>query len=310
MSVSSFLSRLLDAFASMAAGLVLFALVAVASIAGSVVPAWGEGLYGSWWFAALIGALVLNTGFCTFRQVPAALRGPARPKVLLVVHTSVLVIALGCLWGTFAFHSSTVSVRAGETFAVADETWTLEGVKVERYPDGTVSDWISTVKTPTGLRSIWVNHPAERGDSKVLQSGYSRDFTVRIDAEGQSTTLELPQDTEAPLTANGLVGLALSPPRDGLLAAAQDDPTLSRTVDLLLLSQGKILQQTAVFEGVPLSIGDTGLTVTVLSSAARSTLLVRETPGLWLVWTGLALLALSVTVLMLMPRKSKEALHA
>jgi len=299
-----------QALASMATGLVLFALVAAASIVGSVIPAWSASLYGSWWFATLIGALVLNTGFCTLRQIPAALRGPLRVKVLFLVHTSVLVIALGCLWGTFAFQSTTVSVRVGETFVVAGESWTLEGVKVERYPDGTVSDWISIVQTPAGPQSIRVNFPAETGDAKVLQSGYARDYTVHIDAEGQSTTFELPQDTEAPLTANGLVGLALSPPRDGLLAAAQDDPEFTRTVDLLLLSQGKILQQTAAFEGVPLAIGDTGLTVTVVSSVPRSSFLIRETPGLWLVWAGLALLASSVTVLMLLPRHPKETPRA
>lgn len=308
------LSSLFSFFASMSVGLALFALVAVASVVGSLVPSWGDALYGSWWFATLIGALVFNTGLCTVRQIPRALKGTARVRVLFLVHASVLVLAMGCFWGTFAFRSTTVSVHPGEPFVVGNQTWTVDSIAVVRYPDGSVSDWISSVRTAEGLRSIRVNHPAESGDDKVLQSAYARDFTVMLEADGQTTVFDLPQDTETPLTADGRVGLALSPPREGLIAAAQDGPDERRTVDLLLTSAGRILQQTAVFEGIPLELGDSGLTVTVVSSKPRSTFLIRHTPGLWLVWVGLALMAASITVLMLLPRtptpSTQEPPHA
>lgn len=294
----------------MAAGLALFGLVALVSIAGSVVPAWSGAIYGSWWFAILLGALALNTGFCTLRQIPTLAHGSLRTRVLFVVHASVLVLAAGCLWATLAFRSSTESGRVGDSFVAGGQTWNIDAIEVERYPDGSISDWVTTVSHDGTTHAIRVNVPLEVADDKVLQASYSRNYEVKLEADGHSETFVLPQDVETSLTTDGRIGFAVSPPRDGLIAAAQEEGELGRTVDLLLTSGGRILQKTAVFEGVPLELGEVGLTITVVRSVPLTTLLVRHTPGIPLVWTGLALLALSVTALMLIPRKSQEPSRA
>lgn len=295
---------------SMPFGLTLFGLVGLASALGSFFPT-AEGWYQSWWFLVLLAALVLNTGFCTFRQVGWLVRGPGRRRVLFFVHASVLFLALACSWAALTFRSEPITLVEGQPFMVAGEPWTLQTAQVERYADGAVSDWVSTVVTPRGTAAIRVNQPAEWGASKVLQSGYQVRFVVRLDVDGQVREVELDQDVEAPLTADGAIGFAVSPPQEGLLASAQDGIEVLKTADLMLTSKGRILQKTAVFVGVPLQLGVTGLTLTVVSSQPRSTLLIRTAPGLGVVWLAFLVLASSITVLMLLPRpEPKEIPHA
>jgi hypothetical protein len=129
-----------------------------------------------------------------------------------------------------------------------------------------------------------------------------------LEAAGTSREIELEQDTEFPLTADGSVGFALSPPQAGSLAAGRE-AGMPGMVDLLLTARGRIVQRAAMFEGLPLDIGETGLRLTVTGSRARSGFLVRHTPGLPFVWAGFALLGLSVTALMLLPRRPALLAH-
>ena len=203
-----------------------------------------------------------------------------------------------------------VAGRRGAAFRVGAETWSLREVEVLRYPDGSVSDWISRVETPAGTRDIRVNHPAGAGEWKVLQSGFQQVYRVSVDLDGRKQSIEVGQDVEVPLSADGLIGFALSPPRDGLLAKAQEQAGALPFVDLLLTSRGRILQRTSLFVGVPLALGDTGLGITVLEADQESVFLLRRAPALPILWGGFALLAASVTVLVLIPRsgarKEKE----
>jgi hypothetical protein len=297
---------LLGFLASMRFGLLLFGATALVSALGSFMPVLGEALYGSWGFAAILLALVLNTGLCTARQLGRLRGAGGRASALFAVHASVLLLSLACAWAALSFRGASLSVAEGESFAVDGQTWRLLKVEVRRYPDGAVSDWVSTVGTPAGVRDIRVNHPAVSGDEKVLQAGYSRVYRARLEAGGLGRELEIAQDAGIPLTADGSVGFALSPPQAGLLAGAGQPEGAPPLVDLLLSAKGRVVQRVALFENLPLEIGDTGLRLTVRGSTQRSVFLVRHAPGLPLVWAGFALLALSVTVLMLMPRPAAK----
>jgi cytochrome c biogenesis protein len=228
--------------------------------------------------------------------------------VLFAVHASVLVLSLACVWAAITFTTDSVVVEEGGSFLVGGAEWRLEKVEVLYYPDGSVSDWVSTVATPEGRQEIRVNHPAGGGAEKVLQSAYSRIYRARLEAAGTVREIELEQDTEFPLAADGSVGFALSPPQAGSLAAGRE-AGMPGMVDLLLTARGRIVQRAAMFEGLPLDIGETGLRLTVTGSRARSGFLVRHTPGLPFVWAGFALLGLSVTALMLLPRRPAQLAH-
>jgi hypothetical protein len=296
--------------ASMPFGLILFALVAAVSSIGSFHPALGPAVYRSWWFFGLLFLLVLNTGLCAWNRRAWLLGGGLRQRVVWVLHVSVLVVAVACSWAAASFRMEQITVRRGAGFRVGAETWTLGEVEVRRYPDGSVSDWISRVQTPAGPREIKVNHPAVSGELKVLQSGFQQIYRVAIESGGRMQTVEVVQDVEVPLSADGLIGFALSPPQDGLLAKAQAESGALPFVDLLLTSRGRVLQRTSLFVGVPLALGDTGLGLTVLAADQESVFLLRNAPGLPFVWGGFALLAASVTALALIPRsgapKEKE----
>ena len=289
--------------ASMPFGLGLFLLVAIVSSIASIVPAFGPAIYRSWWFIGILSLLVLNTGLCAWSRRAWLSRGNLRQRVVWLVHFAVVVVAIGCSWAAATFAMERVTVRPGSSFPVGPETWSLQNVEVERYPDGSVSDWISRVLTPSGPREIRVNHPAGAGDWKVLQSGFQQTYRVSIERDGQRQEIALVQDVEAPLSADGRIGFALSPPQDGLLAKAQQGGESMPFVDLLLTSQGRVLQRTALFVGLPLELGDTDLVLTVLDAAQESVFLIRKAPGLPLVWSGFGLLAVSITALVLIPRK-------
>jgi len=296
--------------ASMPFALILFALVAAVSSVGSLHPALGPAVYRSWWFFGLLFLLVLNTGLCAWNRRTWLLRGGLRRRVVWVLHFSVVAVAFACAWAAASFRMEQVAVRRGADFRVGAETWSLGEVEVRRYPDGSVSDWISRVETPAGPKEIRVNHPAVSGELKVLQSGFQRIYRVAIESGGRRQTFEVVQDVEVPLSADGAIGFALSPPQDGLPAKAQAENGALPFVDLLLTRRGRILQRTGLFVGVPLALGDAGLGLTVLEADQESVFLIRRAPGLPFVWGGFALLAASVTALALIPRpgarKEKE----
>ena len=289
--------------ASMPFGLGLFILVAIVSSVGSIVPAFGPEIYRSWWFIGILSLLVLNTGLCAWNRRGWLSRGDLRQRIVWLVHFAVVVVAIGCSWAAAMFAMERVTVRPGSSFLVGSETWSLQNVEIQRYPDGSVSDWISRVLTPSGLREIRVNHPAGSGEWKVLQSGFQQTYRVSIERDGRAQEIALVQDVEAPLSADGRIGFALSPPQEGLLAKAQEKGEAMPFVDLLLTSQGRVLQRTALFVGLPLELGDTGLILTVLYAEQESVFLIRKAPGLPLVWGGFALLAVAITALVLIPRK-------
>jgi hypothetical protein len=289
-------------FASMPFALILFALVAAVSSIGSLHPALGPAVYRSWWFFGLLFLLVLNTGLCAWNRRAWLLRGCLRRRVVWVLHVSVVVVAAACSWAAASFRMEQVAVRRGAEFRVGAETWTLREVEVRRYPDGSVSDWISRVQTPAGPKEIKVNHPAVSGGLKVLQSGFQQIYRVAIESGGRMERIELVQDVEVPLSADGLIGFAVSPPRDGLPAKVQAESGAMPFAELLLTSRGRILQRTSLFVGIPLALGDSGLGLTVLEADQESVFLLRSAPGLPFVWVGFALLAASIAVLALIPR--------
>lgn len=141
------------------------------------------------------------------------------------LHASVVVVAVASSWAAASFRMEQVAVRRGAESRVGAETWTLREVEVRRYPDGSVSDWISRVQTPAGPKEIKVNHPAVSGERKVLQSGFQRIYRVAVERGGRTRTIELVQDLEVPLSADGLIGFALSPPQDGLLWYSPERPS-------------------------------------------------------------------------------------
>jgi cytochrome c biogenesis protein len=296
------LSAFLRAVSSMEAGLALFALVAAAAVVGSLSPALSGAVYGSWPFAALLALLAANTLACVAMRRPGlarsrASRGGPRLRALSVfaIHLSVLVIAAAGAWANLEFTTERVEVAEGESFVVEGRSLRLESIEIERNPDGSVSDWSSSVSRGDGgaeKSAIRVNHPLRVGASRVLQSGYGRRYSILLSAPGENAgkKVELDEGAMLPLSADSSLGLVLrrGPEGDG-----------AREVGLSVVSGGKELPAASLRAGVPIALGDTGVELSLTGSRAYGTFIVRRTPGIGLVWTGFALLALSSAGLLL-----------
>jgi hypothetical protein len=295
-------------------GLALFGVIAAVGIVGSLGPSLGEAVYGSWWFACLLAALVLNTGLCALTRRPGLRRGARtglRGWSVLVIHASVLLIALAGLWAARAFTSETVEVGEGDSFAVGGKDVRLVSARVERYADGSVSDWLSTIDTGSGLAEIRVNHPATVAGTRILQAGFAREVELRIRLrdEAEDHLISLPEDYLLPVTEDRSVGLRVrirDEARPGNVAGTAVAPAGSPPPQYLysLESGGKLLLEAEGPEKAQVELGTTGMRVGVMGTRGHCAFILRHTPGLGFLWAGLGLLALSVCGIFLSPGKA------
>ena len=280
-------------------GLVLFGLVAVASIVGSLTPAIGEAVYGSWWFTALLFALVLNTGLCAIVRRPGIGGGKGRGGrglrgwSVFGIHLAILAIAAASLWAGLAFTTERLEVGAGEVFEVEGRTVTFEALEVERYPDGSVSDWVGSLGLEAGTVELRVNHPARIGTSRVLLVSVSREYAMdlMLPGEAEPTAFILPQGAFLPLTRDGAVTLSV---RGGNQAADGTPP-----VSVILARGGTVLEEVVLAMGERAELGSTGIVAGFDAQRPVASFIVRRTPGIGFLWAGFALLSLAVCLFML-----------
>jgi hypothetical protein len=303
----AFLRAARGAASSMETGLALFAIVACVAVVGSLSPALSEAIYGSWPFAALLVALVANILACAIARRPGldrarAASGKARLRALCVfaIHLSVLAVAAAALWAGLEFTTERIDVAEGEGFQVEGRSLRLDSIGIERYADGSVSDWVSRLNGPSGQKAtVRVNHPLRVGGTKVLQTGYGRRYSllVALPEEGIARKVEIEEKALLPLAKDGSIGIVLKRPETG---------EGGRAVELALVSGSKALLEAAVSEGVPFALGDTGIEITVTGSRAYGSFILRRAPGIAFLWVGFALLAISACGLLIDPATPRD----
>lgn len=287
----------------MTVGLALFGLIAVAGIIGSINPGLGEAVYGSWWFTALLLGLVLNTGLCAVSRRPGIGKRPGgaglRGWSVFGIHLAILLIAVASLWASLAFSTGRVEVGEGESFEVEGREVTFESLRVERYPDGSVSDWLGRIEAGSGAVDIRVNHPATVGSTRILLAGHSRDFVValRLPREAEATSTIIPEGAYLPLSKDGSIILTVEGVPEGSPGKAVARVVLSK--------EGKALAEALASEGIPTVLGSTGLEVTVTASKATAAFILRRTPGIGFLWAGFAVLSLAVCGYLLAPARRR-----
>lgn len=288
----------------MTVGLVLFGLIAVAGIVGSINPALGEAVYGSWWFTALLLGLVLNTGLCAVSRRPGIGRQPGRAGLrdwsVFGIHVAILIVAVASLWASLAFSTGRIEVGEGESFEVEGMQVAFDSLRIERYPDGSVSDWVSRIEAGAGPMDIRVNHPAVVGSTRILLAGHSRDFVValRLPNEAEATSTVIPEGAYLPLSKDGSIVLTVEGAPEGSPGKA-----IARIV---LSKDGKALVEALASEGITTVLGSTGIEATVTASKAVSIFILRRTPGIGFLWFGFAILSLAVCGYLLAPAKRRR----
>jgi hypothetical protein len=292
----------LRAASSMEAGLGLFAIIACVAIVGSFAPPLSDAIYGSWPFAALLVALAANTLACAITRKPGlgrarASAGKARLRALCVfaIHLSVLAIAAAGLWASLEFTTERVDIAEGESFQVEGRNLTLDSIEVERYADGSVSDWVSRLSGPAGQAgAIRVNHPLRSGGTNILQTGYGRRYSLllALPREGVARKVEIDEKALLPLVKGGSIGIVLKRPQTG------DDGC---SAELALVSGSETLLKARVSEDMPFTLGDTGIEITLAGSRAYGSFILRRTPGIAFLWAAFALLAVASLGLLIDP---------
>jgi hypothetical protein len=322
------LKKAFAAFASMKIGLILLGSISAAAAVGTLVPQGSPprdatlaaldsalsltDLYRSWWFISLLVALVANTGACAIRQASAAFRfrGSIPERVgkyaRWLVHPAVALLAIGALIGAAGGTESFSWIAEGDTLRLpADASGgraidvRLDSARVERYADGSVSDWVSEVTIledgkAVGSYPIRVNHPAAWRGIHLLQSSFAREFAVsfRDSGDGEWSDGFFVSGRAYPLSEDGSLAIAFSESPEGACLAS-------------IVRRGTPGEPRALERGRAVEIPEAGLELSLGGARTLSGLKLRTAPGIWLVWLALALLSASAVAAVLAPRPSR-----
>jgi ResB protein required for cytochrome c biosynthesis len=304
MDARNLAKRAVRAASSMKAGIVLISLSAAVLVLGSASPALSGAIFGSKAFALLLVLLALNTGLCAASRRPGlagALRETAtaaqrlRSASVFALHLSILIVAAAGVWASLSFTSTSVEAAQGESFSAEGESLNLESIRIERYPDGSVSDWVSSLGLRGGITEVRVNHPLRIGATKVVQTGYGRRYSLSFAVLGKAGARELELDEGAflPLVKDGSVGIRIE--------SEGGDTAGGATLDVV--ADGRIAQRVRISAGQRYALGDSGVALTVAGSRPYSVFTLRRTPGIGFLWLGFALLALSAGGLLIAPAR-------
>lgn len=300
-----FLRRALASLVSMQTALLLLVLIALAAILGSFIPHSEVWVFGSLWFNLLLGSLVLTAAWCSWRQLRHIVatwqqRQGQRLRSLAVwgIHVSIVALGLAGLVAGLFFSVQRADLSPGESMVLPEGRLVLETLAVERDAGAAVADWVAVfsltpvpaaaaVATSQRLESR-VNAPASRGDLKILFANYRLAYDVELVLPtGQSSRIRLEPGRSVGLTKDGRISFILVP------AESAGQP------DAVVLSDGRELNRAHLQSGIPLALVAGGPQLRLGATVESCSLILRRTPGLWLLWLAFGLLSISVCGLFL-----------
>ncbi len=217
---------------------------------------------------------------------------------VFVVHASILIVLVGTLVGQLFGFKASLMLSKGETkdrVAMRGDTGrevplgfavTCNDFQVSFYPNGTPRDYVSTIAVTEGGKTVRetkvrVNAPLSYRGLRFYQSSY-----------GKTTSFRFRVGTEEVLMAEK------EPYRQGdlMLLPMRSAPQvhgLGPGVEVAYLEGGEprsvwFLAQSEKFR--TRRIGDVDITLEEIREQPYTVLEVAKDPGVWIVWTGFALL--------------------
>jgi cytochrome c biogenesis protein len=284
-------------------------------------------MYHSWWFIAVLALLALNVVTCTVKRLPRIWHQARRDRNsyarfgTLLTHLSILLILLGGLinarWGFKGY----VEVREGEAFVVsaaptpgekpqaAGFVVRCDAFRVERYPDGSPREYVSTLTFLEGERVILhqrllrVNHPLSYRGLNFYQASYGVSARPVIEVKGQGVPvrMQLTQGEIRPITGTGSrLGFMQYQP------AAQGE---EEKVLFVLFPPGSSPEPFWLSKLKPARAGGLIFTIKDLATRPYTGIQVTRNPGMSLVWVGCSLLIVGMvaTFTLRTPPKKREA---
>jgi cytochrome c biogenesis protein len=333
-------------FASLRVTIALLILLAALSVIGTLIPQnaseqaylqrytqetysllKGLGLfdmYHSWWFRGVLALLAINVVACTVTRLPAIWRRKPRDRNsfarigTVLTHLSVLLILLGglinALWGFTGY----VEVREGEAFAVSGSpapgtvlrpagfAVRCDAFRVERYPDGSPREYVSTLTFLEGERvaldhrPLRVNHPLSYRGLTFYQSSYGMRARpiIEVQAQGPPVRMQLAPGEVRPIpgTQSQLGFMHYQPPAQG-----EEEKVL-----LVLLASDTSPKPFWLGRQRPAQAGRFTFKMKDLDMRPYTGIQVTRNPGLSLVWVGCALLIAGMVATFTLRRPPKK----
>ena len=226
------------------------------------------------------------------------------------VHTAILLIAVGALTGNLFGFTQTIQIGKNETISVPltkagqeQAQLTLNDFRIEYYPDGTVSEFISdlTIAAAGDKReqTIKINHPLQFQDIAIYQMDHGNQVLAQLQRnDGDSvTTAWLADDRRMIIDQEQGIALQVlqyvpdfNPHRPAVtLSPFPNNPK----VLYAFYQQDKAVHWGVADFGQILRIQGYDATVTFTDVRPYSLLDVKSDPGVPIVMTGFLLLSLA-----------------
>lgn len=250
-----------------------------------------------------------------------ARKGQLAPWGTFLVHASILIIALGGFYGSLAGFRYSVTLTPGEAVTIGDRNHPGVGLPfelrlhkftTELYPDGQVSDWVSSLSVVMGgaemaNQDVRVNHPLSFRGVSFYQASYATLYETELRTAGRAGGTVRAEERQ-PVILDEQQGIAVVPlkylpdfdPRQPLVSRSPEP--LNPHIVCALYSGGRPLGMNAFPLGKPLTFPGSQTELIFRAVTQASGLEVKHDPGLPLVFAGFAVMS-AAFFLSLYPRR-------
>jgi cytochrome c biogenesis protein len=135
--------------------------------------------FGSVIFLIPVSLFTVNLTACTVKRFLNQLRGGRRNFAPDIIHVGLMVLVLGGVFSSLSKQEGVYFLAPGETLELPEKySFSLLEFRIERYPDGSIKDWISYIKVYSSkniLRESYpleVNRPLRLGRYRLYQYSY------------------------------------------------------------------------------------------------------------------------------------------
>ncbi|SFL46389.1 cytochrome c biogenesis protein ResB [Pelosinus propionicus] len=291
--------QILHIVTSMKITMALLMLLAGAAMIGTVISPQRYDIYHSMGFRLLLTLICGSTFICSMKQL-AALRHSNKwrhlaPWGTFSVHMAVVLILLGALYGNIYGVSEEINLAVGKNYEINQKKYKgigepfalhLENFETQYYSDGTVSDWISHIRIEQYgqnrlIQEVKVNHPLIYHGISIYQSSFGMAIqTQYLDAAGKVLQ-------EASLGEGQ--GMVLE--GDMMILPVRYVGGLNPQIMYIVYKGEREYDWGAASLGSSRFIGPQMGIVKFIEAQPFSGLLIKQDPGIPLVWFGFLLLA-------------------
>jgi cytochrome c biogenesis protein len=287
---------------SMKVAMALLVVLIGAAMVGTVVPAERYDMYHSLGFTVLLTLICSTIFVCSIRQFSCLCRKGARkhlaPWGTFMVHVAILLIVMGALYGNLYGFNAEINLPVGKTYEISNDNYVgvkepfmirLQRFETQHYTDGSVSDWVSYISIEREgqevlAQEVKVNQPLTFSGVSIYQSSFGMAIqTQYLDNNGQ-----ILQEASVPETE--MMRIESQPVM--IIRPVRYVGGAFPKVYYIVYKDGREYDWGAAPLGSSRAIGNEMGRLRFSEAQPFSGLLIKQDPGIPLVWSGFILLTL------------------